>query len=184
LVTDGFILRPIVADDDALDFAAVMESKDFLRGWEQTGWPEDDFTVAANRLDLEKLERRHRNRESFTYTVMNPGETECIGCVYITAMDAPLFARPEITPVGSEAWSDYRAAVHFWVRKSRLPFGTDRVLLDTLRDWFAHEWQFDKCLFITTAIFEQQVAMLEQAGLSVRFEIKYPDKPSLELAYA
>jgi hypothetical protein len=183
LTTHDFILRPIAAEDADLDFAAVMESKDFLRGWEQTGWPADDFTVAENRKDLKKLERRHNARESFTYTVLDPTESECIGCVYITAMDAPLYARPSITPVGPEAWSDYQAAVHFWVRKSRLPFGTDRVLLDELRDWFAQEWRFGQILFVTTAVFEQQVRLLEDAGLRVRFEIKFPDRPAPELAY-
>lgn len=184
LTTRDFILRPIRATDAELDYAAVMESKDFLRGWEQTGWPEDDFTVAANRQDLEKLERRYQSRESFTYTVMDPTETECIGCVYITPIDAPLFTKPRITPVGTEVWRDYQAAVHFWVRKSRLPSGTDRVLLDELRTWFAREWPAGRYLFLTTASFQQQVATLEQAGLQLRFELTYPNRPAPELAYA
>lgn len=184
LTAGDFILRPITAEDAELDFAAVMESKDFLRGWEQTGWPADDFTVAGNRKDLEKLERRHNARESFTYTMLNPSETECIGCVYITAMDAPLYTRPSITPVGREAWGDYQALVHFWVRKSRLPFGADRLLLSELRNWFVRAWRFDRFLFVTTAVFEQQVGLLKEAGLQVRFEIRFPDKPSPELAFS
>jgi len=41
LATDEFVLRPIVAADVALDYAAVMDSKEYLRPWEQTGWPPD-----------------------------------------------------------------------------------------------------------------------------------------------
>ena len=79
LTTDDLVLRPIVAADAELDYAAVMESREHLRKWEQTSWPADDFTVTANREDLENLERRHASREAFTYTVMNPAETECLG---------------------------------------------------------------------------------------------------------
>jgi len=49
LTTDDFILRPIVAADAGLDYAAVMESREHLRTWEQTG-------VVRRRL--------HRRRQS------------------------------------------------------------------------------------------------------------------------
>src|SRR5215218_4357264 len=83
LRTDEFLLRPIRESDAELDYDAVMESREFLRLWEQSTWPEDDFTVEANRADMAKLERRHAEGESFTYTVMNLEETRCLGCVYI-----------------------------------------------------------------------------------------------------
>lgn len=139
MTTDVFMLRPITAADAELDFAAVMESKAFLRGWEQTGWPEDDFTVASNREDLEKLEQRNARREAFTYTVMNLDGTACLGCVYIVPTDTGQrwFARSSITPVGDRLWDDYDAAVYFWARASRLAMGTDRQLLDAFRSWFA-----------------------------------------------
>ena len=132
LRTDEFLLRPILTSDAELDYEAVMESKEFLRTWEQSGWPEDDFTVEANREDMDKLERRHNERVSFTYTVMNLTETECLGCVYISPPDVPWIARAEITAVDGAQWSDYEAVVAFWVRQSRLADETDRRLLDAL----------------------------------------------------
>lgn len=83
LVTNGFLIRPLLATDVELDYAAVMESKEFLRKWEQTGWPADNFTLAENLEDLQRAEDRHVNREAFTFTVLNPTETECLGCIYI-----------------------------------------------------------------------------------------------------
>ncbi|HEU4849283.1 MAG TPA: hypothetical protein VFS93_02625 [Terrimesophilobacter sp.] len=72
--TDEFVLRPIVADDAELDHAAVMETREYLRLWEQSTWPEDDFTVEANRKDLVGLEQRHAAHRAFTYTVLEPGK--------------------------------------------------------------------------------------------------------------
>ena len=171
LTTSDFVLRPIKAADAELDYAAVMESRDFLQSWEQTSWPEVDFTVAGNREDLEKLERRHASREAFTYTVMNLAGTECLGCVYIMPPDARSFTRASITPVGNRRWDDYDAAVYFWVRKSQLAAEMDRALLDALRTWLSEDWEFRGHLFVTNEQFAQQVDMFENAGLQRSFEI-------------
>ena len=183
LTTDDFVLRPIQAADAELDYAALMESRDYLQTWEQTGWPEADFTVAANREDLEKLERRHANREAFTYTVVNPAGTECLGCVYFMPTDSRGLARARITPVGNRQWDDYDAAVYFWVRASRLATETDRALLDALRAWLAQDWKFRGYLIVTSELFTQQVDMMRNTDLELRFEILESDKPGRYLAY-
>ncbi|WP_116951474.1 N-acetyltransferase [Jiangella endophytica] len=183
LVTDEFVLRPILATDAELDYAAVMESRDYLRTWEQSSWPTDDFTVAANRADLEGLEQRHTDRKAFTYTVMNPAGTECLGCVYLMPTDARSFAGARITPVGEHRWDDYAAAVYFWVRKSRLEAQLDRVLLDALRSWLVRDWSLGGHLVVTNEQFTQQVGLIGQTDLELRFEVEVPDKPGRYLAY-
>ena len=137
LQTRAFVLRPLRASDAELDYAAVMESREFLRTWEQSTWPEDDFTVEGNRQDLLKLERRHADGVAFAYTVMNLDETECLGCVYVLPPDAKMFTGAQVAALGDAQWSDCDATVFFWVRKSRLPEGLDRTLLDSLITWFA-----------------------------------------------
>ena len=132
LETGAFILRPIVASDAELDYEAVMESREFLRKWEQSTWPEDDFTVEANREEMVKMERRHASREAFGYTMMNLDQTECLGCVYIFPPDANWFSDADVTAVDADQWSDCDVMISFWVRKSRLPEGMDRLLLDSL----------------------------------------------------
>ena len=183
LETENFFLRPILASDDRLDYDAVMESKEFLRLWEQTTWPEDDFTVEANREDLDMLERRHAENGAFTYTVLTDDETECLGCVYIIATNARMFANATVTPVGDRSWDDYEATVYFWVRRSRLESGLDRTLLESLRRWFEAEWGFRGVLFVTSELFTQQVEMIEAAGLERRFTIVESGKPGPYLAF-
>ncbi|NDL55752.1 GNAT family N-acetyltransferase [Phytoactinopolyspora mesophila] len=183
LTTDGFTLRPIVAADAEMDYAAVMESREYLRTWEQSSWPEDDFTVAANREDLEKLEQRHANRQAFTYTVLNPAETQCLGCVYIMSTDAKMFTGARISPVADHKWEDYEAAVYFWVRKSHLATAMDRELLDSLRTWLAQAWNFRGHLIVTNEQFIQQVDMIRETDLQLRFEVEEAGKPGRYLAY-
>ncbi len=182
--TDEFLLRPIRGTDVELDYDAVMESREYLRTWEQSTWPEDDFTIEANRRDLDKLERLHDEGRSFTYTVMNPAETQCLGCVYIFPTDAPFLTGSETVAVDDAQWSGYEAAVYFWVRKSRLADELDRRLLDALRRWFERDWPIGRHLVVTSELFEQQVAMIEGTDLQLEFRLNDPKQPGRFLAYA
>lgn len=184
LTTDDCVLRPIVTADAAKDHDAVLESREFLRVWEQSTWPEDDFTVAANREDMEKLEGRHANRQAFTYTVTDPTGETCLGCVYVMPPDARMFSGARITPVADDQWEEHDAAVYFCVRKSRLEQKTDRALLDALRDWFAREWDFRRILIVTNEQFVQQVDLIESTDLERRFTIEEAGKPVPYIAYA
>lgn len=187
LATDAFSLRPILATDAERDFDAVMESRVELRPWEQTGWPTDDFTVEENRKDLEMLQRGNEDRSRFTYTVLDPSGTECLGCVYVIPPDARSFVKPTVTITavddGDWRWEDYGAAVYFWVRTSRLATHLDRALLDSLRAWFAQDWTLDRILFVTNEQALQQVSTVESAGLRLQFTIAEPGKAGRYLAY-
>lgn len=182
--TDEFVLRPISASDAERDYEAVMESKEFLRRWEQSAWPADDFTVDANREDLDKLERRHSAGESFAYTVVNPTGTQCLGCVYIQPTTSRWLSKARVIPLGETRWSDHEAAVLFWIRQSRLADGLDRRLLHALVPWLTQEWRIANPLVVTNEQFEQQVALIEDAGLRLRFRLAYPNQPGDYLAYA
>ena len=181
--TGDLLLRPLTADDAELDHAAVMESREFLRAWEQSTWPADDFTVEANRADLMMLEQRHADGTAFTYTVMGPDQTECLGCVYLLSPDAKMFAGANITDLDAHPWSSCDATVFFWVRASRLDAGLDRTLLDVLLGWLDREWSFDAPVFVTNEQFDQQVRMLDASGLRRRFVIRVPEHAGPYLAY-
>jgi hypothetical protein len=183
LQTSEFLLRPLRETDAELDYDALMESREFLRVWEQSTWPADDFTLEANRADLARHERQHTEGEAFTYTVMNPDETHCLGCVYIFPTSAPMYSRPQISAVNGGAWAAHEVAVYFWVRTSRLADGLDRRLLDALGTWFRQEWGLAEPLIITNEQVTQQVATIEDAGLQLRFRLAFPNEPGLSLAY-
>ena len=184
LRTDEFLLRPILTSDAELDYEAVMESKEFLRPWEQTGWPKDDFTVDANREDLAKLERRRTAGEAFTYTMMNPTETQCLGCVYLFPTTAPLFSKPQIAAMNDAQWSAYEMAAYFWVRQSRLADELDRRLLDALGPWLTQDWHIEHALIVTNEQVPHQVALIEGTDRQLRFRLTFPNQLGRTLAYA
>ena len=158
--TGCLYLRPLRATDVELDYEAVMSSAEMLRRWSQSDWPADDFTLAQNLADLQRHEREHIERKAFTFTVLNPQGTQCLGCVYIVPV------RPEEIPLCKD---DVCAAdAGFWVRESELARALDRHLLATLRDWFQAEWAFDRVLFTVSQQETRQATLLEAAGLEQR----------------
>lgn len=183
LTTAEFILRPITADDAEMDHAALMETREHLRLWEQSTWPTDDFTVEANREDLVGLEKRHREHRAFTYTVLEPEGIECWGCVYVFPTDATFLAKSTVTPVGSDEWSDVEAVVYFWTRLSQMERGTDARLLAALRTWFADEWKVEKPVFVTNEEFTQQADLLRGTDLTLKFTLVEPGKPGTYLVF-
>lgn len=183
LQTTEFVLRPIRADDAALDHAAVMDTRECLRLWEQSTWPEDDFTVEANRVDLVDLEERHAERRAYTYTVLKPDETECWGCVYVFPPEATFLAKSAVTPLGDRNWGEVDAVVYFWVRRPRMETGMDERLLAELRAWFTNEWKLPGTVYVTNEQFAQQVELIGRTDLKLEFELVEPGKPGRYLVF-
>ena len=183
LRTDEFVLRPITADDAAIDFAALMETREHLRLWEQSTWPADDFTVEANREDLVGLEQRHGERRAFTYTVLDPSGTESLGCVYAFPTSASFLQKATVTPVGDDHWADVDAVIYFWVRLREMDKGMDARLLAALRPWFTTEWRAEKPVYVTNEQFSQQADLLSRTDLQLTFTLVEPGKPGTYLLY-
>ena len=86
LRTDELVCKPLTTDHVHLDYAALMVSNEMLQLWSGTSWPSADFTIEENWEDLDMHDREHQERVAFTYTVLNPDETECLGCIYINPL--------------------------------------------------------------------------------------------------
>jgi hypothetical protein len=155
------------ATDVALDYDAVMSSRERLRLWSQTDWPADDFTLEQNLADLERHEREHGEGSAFTFTVLDPEGTRCLGCAYFTAPG------PNAAPACAGA--THPVQVGFWVRDSEIAAGLDRHLFATLRAWLPEEWAFDRVLFGVSPRDARQVGMLMEAGLERRAAVTLAD---------
>ena len=179
LRTDEFLFRPLRATDVTLDYDAVIGSRAELLLGSGGTWPREGFTLEENLADLERHEQEHRDRVAFTYTLMNPAETECLGCIYI----GPLERLLGHDGGSGEYLSDSTAYVSFWVRQSRLADRLDRRLLQALIPWFQHEWAFLHVLFIAQKIEERYTQLFEEMGLRFLYSLR-PRQPFLDVVLA
>jgi hypothetical protein len=172
LRTNEFVLRPLRVSHLELDYAAVMASKEMLRCWSSSQWPRDNFTMADNRKDLEWHQREHEEGIAFTYTVLNPAETECLGCVYVKENN-----------VAALSPGPHQAIVRFWVKAPRLDDDLDQRLLQALRTWFEEEWAFDQVWFHTNEQDEPQVRLLDASDLSRQATATIPGRNGTYIFY-
>ena len=173
LRTDEMLIRPLRASDVMLDYDAVISSRAELWLRSGGGWPREGFTIEENLADLQQHEQEHQDRLAFTYTVMNPDETECLGCLYINplariierAATAQQLPASEATsqPLPEVSASD--AVVTFWVRQSRLADNLDLRLLQSLTDWFRTAWTFPRVTFLAQNAQQRQLLLFEQLGM-------------------
>jgi len=179
LQTDEFFLRPLRATDVSLDYDAVISSRAELLRASGGVWPREGFTLEEDVADLERHEQEHRERVAFTYTVMNPAETECLGCLYIGPLERLLGH-----DAGSgEYVSDSAAYVSFWVRSTRLADDLDQRLLTALIPWFLNEWAFLHVFFFAQKQEERQIRLFEEKGLRFLYSLR-PHQPFFDIVLA
>lgn len=127
----GHHLRPIRGADVDIDYPAVMGSRASLwaRYGEAWGWPPETMTFEQDREDLVHHEVEIAAQETFNYAVLNAGETELLGCVYIDPPDAG-------GPPGTDA------LVSWWVVDAERGSGLERTLAEVIPRWLADTWRF------------------------------------------
>ncbi|MFG2844942.1 N-acetyltransferase [Kitasatospora sp. NPDC048296] len=130
LLGDEYHLRPIAEADAALDYPAVMGSRERLWGifgpvW---GWPAETMTFEGNRIDLARHERETAAHQSFNYVLLDRAEMAILGCVYIDP--------PERTGADGE--------VSWWVVDELVDGEVEQALDALVPQWIAADWPFRK----------------------------------------
>ena len=127
----GHHLRPIREADVDIDYPAVMGSRERLwaKYGEAWGWPPATMSHEADRADLAHHEAEIAAHEAFNYAVLDEGETELLGCVYIDPPDAR-------SPKGADA------VVSWWVVDQHHGGELERALDELVPRWLADTWRF------------------------------------------
>ena len=127
----GHHLRPIRADDVEIDYPAVMGSRERLwaKYGEAWGWPPEHMTLEADREDLQHHEDEIAAHETFNYAVLDEGETELVGCVYIDPPD-------DRSPDGTDAVASW------WVVDAAAGTDLEHALDELVPRWLTDTWGF------------------------------------------
>lgn len=141
LKTEHFLIRKLTFGDVKLDYEAVMSSIDIIKRTRGGSWPTKDLTFEDDQIDLGWHQREFEYKSSFAFTVMNPEETECLGCVYFYP-----------TGFRKEAPKDSDVDISFWVTQKAYDMGLYPELYKVLKDWLAKDWPFKKPFWSNTEL--------------------------------
>lgn len=127
-----FVLRPLLISDVVKDYDAVMSSAADLSGvfGPDSDWPAPDMSLEQNLIDLGWHHKEFQRRSSFAYTVLDPAEQRCLGCVYIY-------------PSASDT---HEADAYCWIRSSHAA-ALDRELHAVFESWLRSAWPFERVAF-------------------------------------
>lgn len=127
-VTPHFRLEPLGPEHNERDHSAWTTSIEHVRstpGFPDGSWPPvEGMSLERNLADLHRHADHFEQRVGFTFTVLDPHDSDVIGCVYIY-------------PDGAGAGS---AHVQSWVRADRADL--DSVLYQEVSEWLAADWPF------------------------------------------
>jgi len=136
-----FIARKLCASDVYLDYLAVMSSIDTIRKTRGGSWPTKDLTFEDDLIDLGWHQREFENKSTFAYTVMNPEETECLGCFYLykpgTRKEPPKDADVDLS---------------WWVTDKAYEQGLYEELFYILESWLKEKWPFQHIFYSNNLI--------------------------------
>jgi hypothetical protein len=128
--THEFHLEPLGPQHNEADHAAWMSSIEHIRstpGYAGGTWPPPGgMTLEQNLSDLNRHADDFVRRTGFTFTVLDPGDHDVIGCVYLY-------------PSSSQGWD---VAVRSWVRADRSSL--DIPLADAVAQWLATDWPWER----------------------------------------
>jgi hypothetical protein len=130
-LSTGHHLRPIREADVAIDYPAVMGSRERLwqRYGKAWGWPPADMSFEDDRRDLARHEAEIAAHETFNYAVLDAGETTLLGCVYVDPPEAS-------SPPGTDA------VVSWWVVDEAVGSELEHTLDAFVPLWLAETWGF------------------------------------------
>lgn len=131
--TPHFYTRPISGADAELDHPAVMSSIEHIKSvLGSHSWPTPGLTLEEDRADLIGHEGEMERGEAFVYTVMNPAQTEIIGCIYIFP----------------SRWDDHDAEISMWTTKEAFDQGLDEILYSQVKEWINQKWPFNRVVYL------------------------------------
>ncbi|WP_339842594.1 hypothetical protein [uncultured Halopseudomonas sp.] len=121
------ILVPAAPDLVALDYAAVMASREQLQGLFGAGdaWPPADLTQADDGLDLAWHEREFVQGQSFAYSLLSNDRQRCLGCLYLY-------------PTASPA---HDAEAYLWAAATE-PEPVRAAVMQEVMQWLENDWPF------------------------------------------
>ncbi len=131
--TADFVLEPLGPEHNEPDYDAWTSSMAHIKatpGFAEGSWPRE-MTLDENRGDLQRHADDFRARKGFTYTVLDPGTRDVIGCVYIY-------------PVRGGGPG---ASVLSWVRASHAHL--DVALWRAVSEWLEADWPFANVQYAT-----------------------------------
>lgn len=145
LNTPRFVVQRQRPEDNALDYEAVMSSKELLREWSDSEWPEDNFTLEQNAEDIAGHIEDHQNDLDYGFSIFTPDYSRLLGSLYFNPVEPLLEHYP--ADVGTLArLRAFDVRVEYWLRQGTST-ELEKNLVREVLSWLERKWWFKAPVF-------------------------------------
>ncbi len=173
-----FLLEPQSLDHAELDYLAVMSSKDHLRRWSFSEWPEDSFTLEQNKKDLEAHVQEAREGLAYGFTIFSPGRDQVWGSLYLNPIR--LFeSYYSLTDHDRELFTQAKVEVDYWLLEHlESDFLFQQEFTRAVQQWLRQSWGYETPLWGTRHSLTQRHIVYEALEMRERMRLKSTNPPA------
>lgn len=178
---EAFVATPLTTAHVGLDYGAYVASPEVIRAHSAGRWPVDGFTVDDDRNQVAMHHAAHQAHLAFTFILLDPSESESLGCLYLNPLHAYL-SRAGADPELQGTFPSASAIVTFWIRQDRQATGLAKAVAEDVNTWLLTAWPIKTHLFRILPGERSSRSALE--GLDVqRVQLELPDEERPYLWY-
>lgn len=171
--SDIVTIFPTNIEFAASDFEAVMASKEELRLWSVSDWPEDDFTITANREDLKYHVEDNLEYTAYGFMLYDPSKKTCYGSLYINPIHFESFKNEK------EEIEKFDVRINCWIRTDiEESFKID--IIKTIINWLNRAWPI-RWGFSARPTLPQYQNLFIKSGLKRSLTLVYKESNKLHL---
>lgn len=159
LITPAFVVRRQRPEDNLPDYEAVMDSKEVLREWSDSPWPEDDFTLEQNAEDLAGHIEDHAQNLDYGFSIFEPDYSRLLGSLYLNPMEPLLESYPTDTQTLAKLQA-FDLRVEYWLRRG-ITVELEKQFVNEVLAWLERDWWFK------APVFGSRKGMIERRRLYV-----------------
>lgn len=151
LITDSFQLFPTDIEFYQTDFEAVMKSKEMLRIWGLSNWPEDSFTPEENKEDLKHHVQDNSDHAAYGYMIYSRDSKTCLGSLYVNPLP-PVKENYHVSEIDKSLLDQFDARLDYWVTSGS---GLESLITEGLITWFTETWNIRPLLSAREGLVER-----------------------------
>lgn len=161
--TDLFVIRRQMRTDNVLDFQAVMTSRQELRVWSDSDWPQDEFTIEENAADLDMHIGEHARDEAYGFSIFDATHSTLLGSLYLSQV-ASIVANYQVDPSLAARLKHFDVCADYWLRQG-VSAEIKSAFLQTVQAWLSEAWWFTNVAFGSRRGMVDQRRQYLEAGL-------------------
>lgn len=145
------------------DYEAVMQSRQQLRSWSDSHWPEDDFTLEQNLADLDMHIAEHDRDEAYGFSVFDATGARFLGSLYLNPVGAIAVAYQD-DPMAESVLEKFDVCADYWLRQG-VPHEMEVNFVKAVQSWLTGAWWFQNAAFGARRDMHDQRRRYVEAGL-------------------